>query len=74
MPSLDPEVTIDFIETFLGFGPKMVKIMNGTLADLKKEQDSYFTTTVDVLASLEDDTQVVIEIQVAHQKDFLKRL
>ncbi|HFI0649155.1 TPA: hypothetical protein ACGO24_000462 [Streptococcus suis] len=52
----------------------MVKIMNGTLADLKKEQDSYFTTTVDVLASLEDDTQVVIEIQVAHQKDFLKRL
>ncbi|MDW8714252.1 hypothetical protein Q7W14_05545 [Streptococcus suis] len=31
----DPEVTIDFIETFLGFRPKMVKIMNGTLADLK---------------------------------------
>ncbi|MGU8015892.1 Rpn family recombination-promoting nuclease/putative transposase [Streptococcus suis] len=70
----DPEVTIDFIETFLGFRPKMVKIMNGTLADLKKEQDGYFTTTVDVLASLEDDTQVVIEIQVAHQKGFLKRL
>ncbi|HFI0123111.1 TPA: Rpn family recombination-promoting nuclease/putative transposase [Streptococcus suis] len=70
----DPEVTIDFIETFLGFRPKMVKIMNGTLADLKKEQDGYFTTTVDVLASLEDDTQVVIEIQVAYQRGFLKRL
>ncbi|HFI0206301.1 TPA: Rpn family recombination-promoting nuclease/putative transposase, partial [Streptococcus suis] len=42
--------------------------------DLKREQDGYFTTTVDVLASLEDDTQVVIEIQVAHQKAFLKRL
>ncbi|HFI0333720.1 TPA: Rpn family recombination-promoting nuclease/putative transposase [Streptococcus suis] len=70
----DPEVTTDFIETFLGFRPKKVRIMNGTLADLKREQDGYFTTTVDVLASLEDDTQVVIEIQVAHQKAFLKRL
>ncbi|HFI0127210.1 TPA: Rpn family recombination-promoting nuclease/putative transposase [Streptococcus suis] len=70
----DPEVTIDFIEAFLGFRPKKVRIMNGTLADLKREQDGYFTTTVDVLASLEDDTQVVIEIQVAHQKAFLKRL
>ncbi|MGQ7375012.1 Rpn family recombination-promoting nuclease/putative transposase [Streptococcus suis] len=70
----DPDVTTDFIETFLGFRPKKVRIMNGTLADLKREQDGYFTTTVDVLASLEDDTQVVIEIQVAHQKAFLKRL
>ncbi|HFR3663659.1 TPA: hypothetical protein ACHVEO_002213 [Streptococcus suis] len=34
----DHEITIDFIETFLGFRPKSVQILNGTLADLKKER------------------------------------
>ena len=33
-----------------------------------------FTTQVDVLAELNDKTQVVIEIQVAMQVDFIKRL
>ena len=33
-----------------------------------------FTTQVDVLAELNDKTQVVIEIQVAYQTDFIKRL
>ena len=33
-----------------------------------------FTTQVDVLAELNDKTQVVIEIQVAYQIDFIKRL
>ena len=33
-----------------------------------------FTTQVDVLAELNDKTQVIIEIQVAFQTDFIKRL
>ncbi|HEM6136528.1 TPA: Rpn family recombination-promoting nuclease/putative transposase [Streptococcus suis] len=70
----DSDVTTEFIEAFLGFRPKKVTILNGTVADLKIEQEGYFSTTVDVLASLEDDTQVIIEIQVAHQQGFLKRL
>ncbi|MFI3160674.1 hypothetical protein ODU14_10880 [Streptococcus suis] len=39
----DHEITIDFIETFLGFRPKSVQILNGTLADLKKEREGYFS-------------------------------
>ncbi|HFU4517375.1 TPA: hypothetical protein ACGPA4_000272 [Streptococcus suis] len=35
----DHEITIDFIHTFLGFRPKSVQILNGTLADLKKERE-----------------------------------
>ncbi|MGU7900031.1 Rpn family recombination-promoting nuclease/putative transposase [Streptococcus suis] len=70
----DHEITIDFIETFLGFRPKSVQILNGTLADLKKEREGYFSTTVDVLARLDDGTQVIIEIQVVHQHSFIKRL
>ncbi|WP_193439144.1 PD-(D/E)XK nuclease family transposase, partial [Streptococcus suis] len=70
----DSEVTTEFIEAFLGFRPQKVTILNGTVADLKIEQEGYFSTTVYVLASLEDDTQVIIEIQVAHQQGFLKRL
>ncbi|HFI0630409.1 TPA: Rpn family recombination-promoting nuclease/putative transposase [Streptococcus suis] len=70
----DHEITIDFIETFLGFRPKSVQILNGTLADLKKEREGYFSTTVDILARLDDGTQVIIEIQVVHQHSFIKRL
>ncbi|NQN53660.1 Rpn family recombination-promoting nuclease/putative transposase [Streptococcus suis] len=70
----DHEITIDFIHTFLGFRPKSVQILNGTIADLKKEREGYFSTTVDVLARLDDETQVIIEIQVVHQHGFLKRL
>ncbi|HEM4137594.1 TPA: hypothetical protein U1W51_001175 [Streptococcus suis] len=53
----DHEITIDFIDTFLGFRPKSVQILNGTLADLKKEREGYFSTTVDVLARLDDGTK-----------------
>ncbi|HEM6393082.1 Rpn family recombination-promoting nuclease/putative transposase [Streptococcus suis] len=70
----DHEITIDFIETFLGFRPKVVQILNGTLADVKKEREGYFSTTVDILARLDDGTQVIIEIQVVHQHSFIKRL
>ncbi|MDG4519939.1 Rpn family recombination-promoting nuclease/putative transposase [Streptococcus suis] len=70
----DHEITIDFIDTFLGFRPKSVQILNGTLADLKKEREGYFSTTVDILARLDDGTQVIIEIQVVHQHSFIKRL
>ena len=31
-------------------------------------------TSIDVLAELNDGTQVIIEIQVAYQFDFIKRL
>ncbi|HFU4055935.1 TPA: Rpn family recombination-promoting nuclease/putative transposase [Streptococcus suis] len=70
----DHEITIDFINTFLGFRPKSVQILNGTIADVKKERTSHFSTTVDILARLEDGTQVIIEIQVAYQNSFIKRL
>ncbi|HFU4194127.1 TPA: Rpn family recombination-promoting nuclease/putative transposase [Streptococcus suis] len=70
----DHEITIDFINTFLGFRPKSVQILNGTLADVKKEREGYFSTTVDILARLDDGTQVIIEIQVVHQHSFIKRL
>ncbi|MGU8020655.1 Rpn family recombination-promoting nuclease/putative transposase [Streptococcus suis] len=70
----DHEITIDFIDTFLGFRPKSVQILNGTIADVKKERTRHFSTTVDILARLEDGTQVIIEIQVAYQNSFIKRL
>lgn len=70
----DHEITIDFINTFLGFRPKSVQILNGTLADVKKERTSHFSTTVDILARMNDGTQVIIEIQVAYQNSFIKRL
>ncbi|HFI0102630.1 TPA: PD-(D/E)XK nuclease family transposase, partial [Streptococcus suis] len=70
----DHEITIDFIDTFLGFRPKSVQILNGTIADVKKERTRHFSTTVDILARLEDGTQVIIEIQVAYQNGFIKRL
>ncbi|HFI0732125.1 TPA: Rpn family recombination-promoting nuclease/putative transposase [Streptococcus suis] len=70
----DHEITIDFIETFLGFRPQSVEILNGTIADLKRERKGFFSTTVDILALMEDQTQVIIEIQVAYQKNFIKRL
>ncbi|MCQ8260486.1 Rpn family recombination-promoting nuclease/putative transposase [Streptococcus suis] len=70
----DHEITIDFINTFLGFRPKSVQILNGTIADIKKERTSHFSTTVDILARMDDGTQVIIEIQVAYQNSFIKRL
>ncbi|MGQ7358565.1 Rpn family recombination-promoting nuclease/putative transposase [Streptococcus suis] len=70
----DHEITIDFINTFLGFRPKSVQILNGTIADVKKERTSHFSTTVDILARMNDGTQVIIEIQVAYQNSFIKRL
>nr|AOP02716.1 hypothetical protein YS327-orf00021 [Streptococcus suis] len=70
----DHEITIDFINTFLGFRPKSVQILNGTIADVKKERTSHFSTTVDILARMDDGTQVIIEIQVAYQNSFIKRL
>ncbi|HEM6289449.1 TPA: Rpn family recombination-promoting nuclease/putative transposase [Streptococcus suis] len=70
----DHEITIDFINTFLGFRPKSVQILNGTLADVKKERTGHFSTTVDILARMDDGTQVIIEIQVAYQNSFIKRL
>ncbi|MDG4522299.1 hypothetical protein [Streptococcus suis] len=50
----DHEITIDFINTFLGFRPKSVQILNGTIADVKKERTSHFSTTVDILARMDD--------------------
>ncbi|HFI0467892.1 TPA: Rpn family recombination-promoting nuclease/putative transposase [Streptococcus suis] len=70
----DHEITIDFINTFLGFRPKSVQILNGTIADVKKERTSHFSTTVDILARMDDGIQVIIEIQVVYQNSFIKRL
>lgn len=70
----DYEIIIDFIDTFLGYCPKSVQILNGTIADFKKEREGYFRTTVDILARLDEGTQGIIEIQVVHQLSFIKRL
>ena len=52
-----------------------MKILEGTQIHLTTSKIlPDFTTQVDVLAELNDKTQVVIEIQVAYQTDFIKRL
>lgn len=69
------EVTAQFIRDLLDLPVTSVKILDGTQIHAKPYKDVLpYITHVDVLAELDDGTQVIIEIQVAMQVDFIKRL
>ena len=69
------EVTAQFIRDLLDLPVASVKLLDGTQIHAKPYKDLLpFVTHVDVLAELDDGTQVIIEIQVAMQVDFIKRL
>ena len=71
----DTEITAEFIRDILELPVESVKILEGTQIHVTTGKTlPDFTTQVDVLAELNDKTQVVIEIQVAMQVDFIKRL
>ena len=69
------EVTAQFIRDLLDLPVVSVKLLDGAQIHAKPYKDLLpFVTHVDVLAELDDGTQVIIEIQVAMQVDFIKRL
>ena len=71
----DTEITAEFIRDILELPVESVKILDGTQIHVTTSKIlPDFTTQVDVLAELNDKTKVVIEIQVAFQTDFIKRL
>ena len=69
-----PEITKHFISDMLDIKIKEVEILDGLQVHQPREEGLNFYTAVDVLAQLEDETQVIIEIQVAKQNAFIKRL
>ena len=71
----NPEITAQFISDILDLPVHHVKILDGTqIHDHQFEDIKTYVTSIDVLAELNDGTQVIIEIQVAYQFDFIKRL
>ena len=72
----DEEITQHFIQDILDLPTKNIKILEGNKTQLMpKEDDSVgFYTAVDVLAELDNGTQVIIEVQVAKQTFFIQRL
>ena len=69
------EVTAQFVRDLLDLPVTSVKILDGTQIHAKPYKERLpYVTHVDVLAELDDGTQVIIEIQVAMQVDFIKRL
>ena len=66
------EVTAQFIRDLLDLPVASVKLLDGNAKPYKDLLS--FVTHVDVLAELDDGTQIIIEIQVAMQIDFIKRL
>ena len=71
----NPEITAQFIRDILDLPVHHVKILDGTQIHNHQFEDiKTYVTSIDVLAELNDGTQVIIEIQVAYQFDFIKRL
>ena len=71
----NPEITAQFIRDILDLPVHHVKILDGTQIHNHQFEDiKTYVTSIDVLAALNDGTQVIIEIQVAYQFDFIKRL
>lgn len=69
------EITSAFISDILGLSVKCSKILDGTQIHSSFEDGILlYNTSLDILAELDDGTQVIIEIQVAKQLEFLKRL
>ena len=71
----NPEITAQFISDILDLPVHHVKILDGIqIHDHQFEDIKTYVTSIDVLAELNNGTQVIIEIQVAYQFDFIKRL
>ena len=71
----NPEITAQFIRDILDLPVHHVKILDGTQIHNHQFEDiKTYVTSIDVLAELNEATQVIIEIQVAYQFDFIKRL
>ena len=71
----NPEITAQFIRDILDLPVHHVKIIDGTqIHNHQFENIKTYVTSIDVLVELNDRTQVIIEIQVAYQFDFIKRL
>lgn len=69
------EITAQFIRDILDLPVHHVKILDGTqIHDHQFEDIKAYVTSIDVLAELNDRSQVIIEIQVASQFDFIKPL
>lgn len=69
------EITAQFMSDILDLPVHHVKILDETQIHTHQFEDiKTYVTSIDVLAALNDGTQVMIEIQVAYQFDFIKRL
>ena len=73
----NPEITCQFIRDMLDLPAKNVTILEGSnihvLPSLPYSAQDFYTS-IDVLAELDNGTQVIIEIQVHHQNFFINRL
>ena len=73
----NPEITCQFIRDMLDLPAKHVTILEGSnihvLPSLPYSAQDFYTS-IDVLAELDNGTQVIIEIQVHHQNFFINRL
>ena len=73
----NPEITCQFIRDMLDLPAKNVTILEGSNIHVLPSQPysaQDFYTSIDVLAELDNGTQVIIEIQVHHQNFFINRL
>ena len=70
----NPEITCQFIRDMLDLPAKNVTILEGSnihvLPSLPYSAQDFYTS-IDVLAELDNGTQVIIEIQVHHQNFFI---
>ena len=72
-----PKIAKYFIQSTLGLEVTHITIEKGTRFHHKKLKNGdarIFYTEVDILAQLQNGTQVIVEIQVEKQKGFLQRL
>ena len=73
----NPEITCQFIRDMLDLSAKNVTILEGSnihvLPSIPYSAQDFYTS-IDVLAELDNGTQVIIEIQVHHQNFFINRL
>ena len=73
----NPEITCQFIRDMLDLPAKNVTILEGSnihvLPSIPYSAQDFYTS-IDVLAELDNGTQVIIEIQVHHQNFFINRL
>ena len=67
-------ITAQFIRDIFDLPVESVKILESTQIHEFYLDEFPYSTHIDVLAELDDHTQIIIEIQVALQIDFIKRL